>query len=64
LDSVRVIENEDIHPCEINFNDNLDIVFNLFKLVNFITIKMISKPKEIELIYKKGIKSKDEKEHN
>lgn len=66
LDSVRVIGNEAVHPGELNFNDNRDIAFKLFKLVNFIATKMISEPKEIDSIYNglpegklKGIENRD-----
>jgi hypothetical protein len=66
LDSVRVIGNESVHPGELNLNDNRDVAFKLFKLVNFIATKMISEPKEIDEIYNglpegklKGIEKRD-----
>jgi len=51
LDSVRVIGNEAVHPGEIDLKDNLEIAYKLFKLVNFITTKLITEPKEIDAIY-------------
>lgn len=66
LDSVRVIGNESVHPGELNLNDSREVAAQLFKLVNFITIKMISEPKEIDEIYNglpenklKGIQDRD-----
>lgn len=66
LDSVRVIGNESVHPGELNINDNREIAAQLFKLVNFISTKMISEPKEIDEIYNalpekklNGIKERD-----
>ncbi|KOP38828.1 DUF4145 domain-containing protein [Flavobacterium sp. WLB] len=51
LDSVRVIGNESVHPGELNLNDNREIANKLFKLVNFIAIKLITEPKEIDELY-------------
>lgn len=51
LDSVRVIGNNAVHPGEIDLKDDLATVAKLFKLVNFITNKMITEPKEIDEIY-------------
>jgi len=51
LDSVRVIGNHAVHPGEIDLKDDLETVNKLFKLVNFITNKMITEPKEIDEIY-------------
>jgi len=51
LDSVRVIGNEAVHPGTIDWHDDRDIVFQLFRLVNFIAQKMLTEPKEIDDIY-------------
>ena len=51
LDTVRVIGNECVHPGVINLNDNREIANKLFKLVNFISTKLISDPKEIDELY-------------
>jgi Domain of unknown function (DUF4145) len=51
LDSVRVIGNEAVHPGLIDFADTPEIAATLFSIVNFIVEKMISEPKEIEVIY-------------
>lgn len=44
LDSVRVIGNNAVHPGNIVFNDNPEIVGTLFVLVNFIVEEMITRP--------------------
>lgn len=51
LDSVRVIGNEAVHPGAIELKDDLLTVNKLFKLVNFISNKMITEPKEIDELY-------------
>jgi hypothetical protein len=51
LDFVRVVGNESVHPGTIDLDDNMDIAISLFKLLNFITEEMITKPKEIESLY-------------
>lgn len=48
LDIVRVMGNEAVHSGKINLDDNKDIAFKLFKIVNFICEKMITEPREIE----------------
>ena len=67
LDSVRVIGNEAVHPGTIDLQDDRNIANMLFKLVNFITTKMITEPKEIDGIYSslpesklKAIKERDQ----
>ena len=70
LDFVRVVGNESVHPGTIDLDDNLDIAISLFKLLNFITEEMITKPKEIENMYeniipqnkKDAIEKRDSKE--
>ncbi len=51
LDTVRVTGNEAVHPGVLDLKDNIDIAYNLFKLVNFITEKMITEPQEIDSLY-------------
>ena len=51
LDTVRVIGNNCVHPGQIDVNDNPETVQKLFKLINFITFKMITEPKEIDELY-------------
>ncbi|OIA98735.1 hypothetical protein AK95_16380 [Paenibacillus sp. LC231] len=51
LDVVRVIGNDAVHPGTIDLRDDFKTVTTLFKLVNFITQKMITEPREIDEIY-------------
>ncbi|MFA4834403.1 MAG: DUF4145 domain-containing protein [Patescibacteria group bacterium] len=51
LDVVRVTGNESVHPGVIDLRDNQEIANKLFKLINFITEKMVSEPKEVEKLY-------------
>lgn len=53
LDALRVIGNEAIHPGELDLRDDIEIATSLFRLANFIAEKMITEPKEIEIIYGK-----------
>lgn len=53
LDSLRVIGNEAVHPGQMDLKDDVKIAASLFKLINFITEKMITEPKEIEELYNK-----------
>ncbi|MED4256716.1 DUF4145 domain-containing protein [Priestia megaterium] len=66
LDSLRVIGNEAVHPGTIDINDNTDVAFALFKLLNFVVDRMITQLKEIDEIYdllpegkKQGIKNRN-----
>jgi hypothetical protein len=68
LDSVRVIGNEAVHPGTLDLKDDAPTVAILFHLVNFITEKMISEPKQIDGIYgmipeakRKAIEERDKK---
>jgi hypothetical protein len=69
LDVVRFIGNEAVHPGQIDLNDSPEIAQTLFRLVNVIADDMITKPKEIDLIYdelvpenhKNGINKRDSK---
>jgi len=51
LDCVRVIGNEAVHPGTIDLTDDRQTAKMLFKLVDFITTKMITEPNEIDAIY-------------
>lgn len=67
LDSVRVVGNEAVHPGELDLKDDIETAQKLFGLVNFITEKMITEPKEVEGFFekkvpeskKKGIEKRD-----
>lgn len=53
LDTVRVIGNHAVHPGEINLEDQdqPQTAEALFRLVNIIAEKMITEPKEIDILY-------------
>jgi len=51
LDVVRVVGNNAVHPGQIDLNDNPDVTYRLFGLVNVIAEVMISQPKQIDEIY-------------
>ena len=52
LDAVRVIGNKAVHPGQIAFDvDYKTTVETLMKLLNIITERMISEPKEIDGIF-------------
>ena len=53
LDSLRVIGNEAVHPGQMDLKDEIETASSLFNLVNFISEKLITEPKEIEEIYGK-----------
>jgi hypothetical protein len=53
LDIVRVIGNESVHPGVIDFNDDKDVVDQLFILINSICDQMITHPKNVEKLYNK-----------
>jgi len=67
LDLVRVVGNNAVHPGQINIDDNNEIAVKLFHILNFIADEMVTKPKELELLYdnvipeetKKHIKQRD-----
>lgn len=66
LDVVRVIGNDSVHPGQMDLRDDMETAKALFKLVNLITEKMITEPKEVEAIYdslpersKKAIEKRD-----
>ncbi|MEA5082183.1 MAG: DUF4145 domain-containing protein [Dysgonamonadaceae bacterium] len=54
LDIVRVVGNKAVHPGQIAFDvDDKDTAIMLMKLVNIITKRMITEPKEIDSLYDK-----------
>lgn len=53
LDAVRVIGNEAVHPGTIDWDDDKDIAYILFDLVNLIAEQMITQPKQAKEIYSK-----------
>lgn len=68
LDSLRVIGNEAVHPGTIDLEDNADIAYALFKLLNVVVDRMITQRKEIDEIYNlipegklKGINNRNNK---
>jgi len=62
LDLLRVIGNNAVHPGQINLDDDITIAFKLFHILNFIVDEMITKPKELELLYS-DIIPEETKEH-
>jgi hypothetical protein len=52
LDVVRVIENNAVHPGQIDLKDDRPTAENLFGLVNLIAEIMISQPKHIDDLYR------------
>ncbi len=53
LDIVRVVGNKAVHPGQIAFDvDDKETAIALMKLVNMITERMISEPKEINSMFK------------
>lgn len=51
LDFVRVVGNNAVHPGQIDFDDNKEIVNALFEVINFIANQTITRQKEIESFY-------------
>lgn len=51
LDYCRVVGNNSVHPGEIIINDNPDVAYSLFEMINFIVEVRIAQPKKIEELY-------------
>ena len=51
LEVCRVVGNDAVHPGMIDIDENPDIVFTLFGLINYIAHEMITNPREIEELY-------------
>jgi len=60
LDVVRVMGNESVHPGQIDLNDDKDVAYKLFELVNIIAQTMITQPKEISKLYSSLPKGKSD----
>lgn len=55
LDIVRITGNNAVHSKEIDINDNPEIAYKLFEMLNFIVQEMITRPKEIDSFFKDNI---------
>ncbi|WP_276954274.1 DUF4145 domain-containing protein [Helicobacter rodentium] len=56
LDIVRITGNNAVHSTrEIDINDNPQIAYKLFEMLNFIVQEMITHPKEIDSFFKDNI---------
>ena len=54
LDVVRVVGNKAVHPGQIAFDiDDKETAIALMRLVNMITERMISEPKEIDSLFQR-----------
>ena len=51
LDLLRVVGNNAVYPGQIDLDDGRDIAIKLFHVLNFIADEMITKPKELDLLY-------------
>ena len=51
LDILRVTGNNAVHPGEMILEDNKDIAFQLFSLINLIADVMLTQPKQIDEMY-------------
>ena len=58
MDILRVTGNDAVHPGKLNLNDNPEIAYKLFKLVNFVAEKMITEPRELSEFYDEVIPEK------
>ncbi|TAM00437.1 MAG: DUF4145 domain-containing protein [Pusillimonas sp.] len=62
LDVLRVVGNNAVHPGQIDMADGKNIALKLFHILNFIAEEMISKPKELGLLYA-SVVPEDTQEH-
>lgn len=62
LDLLRVVGNNAVHPGQINIDDNAEVAYKLFSILNFIAEELITKPKELESLYSDLI-PEDTQEH-
>jgi hypothetical protein len=49
---LRVVGNNAVHPGQIDLEDNRHIAVKLFDMLNFIAEELITKPKELDLLYR------------
>ena len=64
LDLLRVVGNNAVHPGQIDLEDGRDIALKLFHVLNFIADEMISKPKELDLLYADVVPEETQKHIN
>lgn len=64
LDLLRVVGNNAVHPGQIDLEDGSDKALKLFHVLNFIADEMISKPKELDLLYSDVIPEETQKHIN
>ncbi|EAU55396.1 DUF4145 domain-containing protein [Mariprofundus ferrooxydans] len=64
LDLLRVVGNNAVHPGQIDLEDGREIALRLFHVLNFIADEMISKPKELDLLYSDVVPEETKKHIN
>jgi len=64
LDLLRVVGNNAVHPGQIDLEDGRNIALKLFHVLNFIADEMISKPKELDLLYADVVPEETQKHIN
>lgn len=71
FDIVRIVGNEAVHPGTIDLDDNKDIAYTIFQLMNIIVEKVVVEPQKIDELYKllpedkiKRIENRDKKKQN
>lgn len=53
FDILRIAGNNAVHPGELNLDENPEIAYKLFGVLNFIVNSMIAKPKYLNSLYEK-----------
>jgi hypothetical protein len=51
LDIVRIAGNNAVHPGQLDIDDNPDISYRLFSLMNFVVSSMITQPKLVDTFF-------------
>ena len=71
LDTLRVFGNSGAHPEEIKLDENPDLVYKMYELMNIVTERLITRKNKIDELYdilpekkKDHIKSRDSKNKN
>jgi hypothetical protein len=59
LDTIRVVGNNAVHPGQIDFDDNPDVAFVLFRYINVIANHFITIPNSIDKGYELLLPEKD-----